>query len=410
MEKILLKNINNKNSQSIDSYLNAGGYTGLKKALTMQPDDVVAEVKTAKLVGRGGAAFPTSMKWEFIRKENPEPRYLICNADEGEPGTFKDRVIIEKDPHLLIEGMIIAGYAIGAKKGYLYIRGEYFDGIEILEKAVAEAKAKNLLGERILGTDFNFDIVVYVGAGAYVCGEETSLFESIEGDRALPRWKPPFPTHAGVFKKPTVINNVETLANVPAILEKGGEWFSKIGSADNPGTKLYCVSGFVNKPGVYELPMNITLGELIDNYAGGVKGEFLAALPGGVSSSFVDDLNIIMDYKHIADAGSMLGSAAIIVLNKQTDLLKACINIMDFFAEESCGRCTTCRVSNQQMRNILEKLLRNEAVEGDIETLLEIADISKKTALCGLGQAAPSCVTSSYAHFREVYHSHIKAV
>ena len=219
------------------------------------------------------------------QRKKPKPRYLICNADEGEPGTFKDRVIIEKDPHLLIEGMIIAGYAIGAQKGYLYIRGEYFEGIEILEMAVAEAKAKNLLGENILGTGFSYEIIVYAGAGAYVCGEETSLFESIEGDRAMPRWKPPFPTHAeAFFREPTVINNVETLSCVPVILEKGGDWFSKVGSPDNPGTKLYCVSGFVNKPGVYELPMNITLGELINDYAWRCERR----VPGGTSRrSFV---------------------------------------------------------------------------------------------------------------------------
>jgi len=334
MEQILLKDIDKPNLIDIAIYIKTGGYSSLEKALQMQPQDIIDEVKKSGLVGRGGAAFPTGLKWEFTRKESEELKYLVCNADEGEPGTFKDRVILKNNPHLLVESMIIAGYAIGAKEGLIYIRGEYFEEIELLKKAIEEAKERGFIGENILGLEFSYDLRVYPGAGSYVCGEETTLFESLEGKRGCSRERPPFPTHSGFMGKPTAINNVETLCDVPTIIKKGGDWYSKIGSPNAPGTKLFCISGHVNKPGVYEIPMELTLRELIDNYGGGVKGKFKAVLPGGVSSSLLTDLDVKLDYKSVAEAGSMLGSASVIVINGDSSIVDVAKNSMEFFVHE----------------------------------------------------------------------------
>ncbi|MGE5708092.1 MAG: complex I 51 kDa subunit family protein, partial [Bacteroidota bacterium] len=325
--KILTQNIGKTDSHLLGVY---GEYHALRKALAMKPAEVIDEVKRSKLVGRGGASFPTGLKWDFASKVEFQPKYLLVNADEGEPGTFKDKVILEQDPHRLLEGMIIAGYAIGAVSGTIYLRAEYPQAFEILEQAIEEATRQGYLGENILGSGFRFRIILTRGAGAYVCGEETALIESVEGFRGHPRLKPPYPTVSGYRGKPTVINNVETIANVPMILEKGGEWYASIGSPQTPGTKLMSVSGFVKRPGVYEIETGMTLRQLIDQHCGGLVGAFKAAMPGGLSTSFITDLDIPLDYPSVARAGSSLGSGAVIVLNESVDMVDACRNCLEF--------------------------------------------------------------------------------
>nr|QNO57460.1 ion-translocating oxidoreductase complex subunit C [Methanosarcinales archaeon ANME-1 ERB7] len=408
MERILLKDIDKPNLIDIAIYIKTGGYSTLEKALQMQPHDIIDEVKKSGLVGRGGAAFPTGLKWEFTRKESEELKYVVCNADEGEPGTFKDRVILKNNPHLLVESMIIAGYAIGAKEGLIYIRGEYFEEIELLKKAIEEAKEKGFIGENILGLGFSYDLRVYPGAGSYVCGEETTLFESLEGKRGCSRERPPFPTHSGFMGKPTAINNVETLCDVPTIIEKGGDWYSKIGSPNAPGTKLFCISGHVNKPGVYEIPMELTLRELIDNYGGGVKGKFKAVLPGGVSSSLLTDLDVKLDYKSVAEAGSMLGSASVIVINGDSSIVDVAKNSMEFFVHESCGQCTPCREGTRTANAIIGRFANGEGREEELEILLELGDVMYDTSRCGLGQAAMNITTSAIKLFREEFMQRVK--
>jgi NADH-quinone oxidoreductase subunit F len=403
VEKILTKNIDKPNSQDIEVYLAGGGYQALDKALSMKPEEIIEEVKKSRLVGRGGAAFPTGLKWEFTRKEAGKPKFIVCNADEGEPGTFKDRVILKSDPHLLLEAIIIGGYAIGASKGFIYIRGEYYREIEAVDKAINQAQVKGYLGSNIGGSKFSFDIEIYKGAGAYVCGEETTLFESMEGRRGYARERPPFPTQLGFMGKPTVINNVETLVNIPSIITNGSQWYSKIGSPDSPGPKLFCLSGQVNKPGVYELPTGITLRELIDNYGGGVRGEFKAALPGGVSSRLLTNLDVKLDYKNIAKAGSMLGSAAVIVINKDTSLVDVARNCLEFFAIESCGQCTPCREGTRRAREILTRFTDGDGRAEELDLLLELGEVMYDTARCGLGQAAMNAATSAIKLFRNEF-------
>jgi len=403
MEKILLKDINKPNLCNVDVYIDGGGYKTLERTLKMAPEDIIEEVKKSKLVGRGGAAFPTGLKWEFTRKEKEKPKFLVCNADEGEPGTFKDRVLLKNNPHLLVEGMVIGGYTIGANKGVIYIRGEYFDEIEKLRKAMDEAKEKGYLGEDILGSGFSYDLRVYCGAGAYVCGEETTLLESLEGKRGCARERPPFPTRYGFMGKPTVINNVETLCNIPAIINNGGEWYSKIGSPNSPGTKLFCLSGHINKPGVYELPMGIRLRELIEEYGGGVRGEFKAVLPGGVSSNLITDIDVKLDYKSVADAGSMLGSGAVIVINRDTSIVDIAKNCMEFFVHESCGQCTPCREGTRRANEILGQFVEGKGRKDNLDLLLELGDVMYDTARCGLGQAAMNVTTSAIMAFKEEF-------
>ena len=408
MEKILTKNIDKPNSQDIEVYLANGGYKALEKVLSMKPEEVINEVTKSRLVGRGGAAFPTGFKWVFTRKESDEPKFIVCNADEGEPGTFKDRVILRNDPHLLLEGIIIGGYAIGAARGYIYIRGEYYREIEVVEQAIKQAKAKGYLGGNILGSNFSFDIQLYQGAGAYVCGEETTLFESMEGKRGYAKERPPFPTQYGFMGKPTTINNVETLCNIPAIITNGGDWYSKIGNPDSPGPKLYCLSGHVNKPGVYELPIGITLRELIGNYGGGVSGEFKAALPGGVSSNLLTDLDVKLDYKSVANAGSMLGSAAVIVINKDTSIINVAKNTMEFFAHESCGKCPICREGTRRANEILAQFINGGGRAEELDLLLELGEVMYDTACCGLGQAAMNATASAIKLFRHEFEQRVR--
>ncbi len=401
--KILLKDIDKPNLCDIEVYIDTGGYQSLKKALQMSPNEVINEVKKSKLVGRGGAAFPTGLKWESTRKEKNEPKLFICNADEGEPGTFKDRVLLKNNPHLLVESMLIAGYAIGTSKGIVYIRGEYMDEIKKINKAIEQTKVKGYLGENIFNSKFSFDLQVFCGAGAYICGDETSLLESLEGKRGYSREKPPFPTQSGFMGKPTAINNVETLCNVPAIINNGGNWYSKIGSPDSPGTKLFCLSGNVNKPGVYELPMGIMMHKFIEEYGGGVKGKFKAVLPGGVSSSLLTDLNVKLDYKNVADAGSMLGSGAVIVINSDISIVEVARNCMEFFANESCGQCTPCREGTRRAKEILTRFTNGKGNPEEIELLLELGEVMYDISRCGLGQAAMNTTTSAIKLFRDEF-------
>ncbi len=412
MEKILLKNIENPNSADIDEYFKVGGYKNLSKAFELQPKDVIEEIKKSGLRGRGGAGFPTAMKWSFAAADPKFPKYLICNADEGEPGTFKDRPILEKNPHLLIEGMVISGHALKAEYGYIYLRGEYPHAKDILNKAIKQAYEKNYLGENILGKDIRFHLAVYQGAGAYICGEETALIESLEGKRGQPRTKPPFPVNVGAWGMPTIVNNVETLSNIPYILEIGGDAYSKIGSPEVPGPKLYCVSGCIEKPGVYELPMGITLREIIYDHAGGVKKgrKLKAVIPGGISTPVLpaDKIDCAMDFVSMPKAGSMLGSGAVIVMDDSVCMVKVAYRALKFFEHESCGKCTPCREGTDWLRKILERIEYGKGREGDIELLSDVAECISGRTFCPLGDGAAGVVTGMIKHFRHEFEEHIK--
>jgi NADH:ubiquinone oxidoreductase subunit F (NADH-binding) len=411
-EPLLTKNVS-KNCQDIDAAMAKGAYQGLEKALSHEADWMIEELITSQLRGRGGAGFPTGRKWEMARAQPDDPKYLICNADEGEPGTFKDRLLVRHDPHQLIEAMAIGGHTIGAHHGFIYIRGEYFDEVATLENAIRQARKKGILGESILDSGFAFDIEMYVGAGAYICGDETALFQSMEGYRANPREKPPYPVQEGFRHKPTVINNVETMCNIPLIARHGGEWYSEIGPEGSKGPKLFCLSGHVNNPGVYEAPLGTTLRELVMEKGGGVKGgNFKALLPGGIASSLLNSLDITMDFgpphgskpngriPSVVEAGSMLGSGAVIVINDRTNMVEVARNCIEYFIDESCGQCTPCREGTLRTRDILERLLHGETHQGDIELLLEIGEVLYDTSRCGLGQSAMNVVTSAIKLFR----------
>ncbi|MBI4822857.1 MAG: NADH-quinone oxidoreductase subunit NuoF [Nitrospirae bacterium] len=408
----LLKNIENPNSSDISEYEKAGGYQSLKKAISMEPPSLIDEIKRSGLRGRGGAGFPTGMKWAFANADPKFPKYLICNADEGEPGTFKDRPILERNPHLLIEGMAISGHALRAEYGYIYLRGEYPHAKDVLNKAIRQAYEKGYLGDNISGKGVRFHLTVHQGAGAYICGEETALIESLEGKRGQPRIKPPFPVNVGAFSLPTVVNNVETLSNVPYIIEIGAEAYSKIGSPDCPGPKLYCVSGHVEKPGVYELPMGTALKEIIYTHCGGIReGKKLkAVIPGGISTPVLplEGIDCPMDFVSMPKHGSMLGSGAVIVFDETTCLVKVCLRAMRFFEHESCGKCTPCREGTGWLRAILERIENGNGIKEDIELLLDIAgNIAGKT-FCPLGDGAASVVTSFIKHFKAEFQGHIE--
>jgi NADH-quinone oxidoreductase subunit F len=412
--KILTANIDKPNSTAIETYVAGGGYEHARKALTtMTPDQVVQLVKDSELRGRGGAGFPTGSKWGFVPKNAPKPTYLLCNADESEPGTFKDRVLIEKDPHLLIEGMIIAAWAIGSNPmSYIYIRGEFYYGATVLEKALQEARDKGLLGKGIFGTSFDFDITVARGAGAYICGEETGLIESIEGHRGQPRVKPPFPAIIGAFGGPTVVQNVETLACVPLIVKNGADWFKSFGSPKNTGPKLYCVSGAVKKPGVYEFPLGISLKELIYDHCGGILGDrkLKAAIPGGASAPMLtpDEIDIPLNFDALMKAGSMLGSAGIIVIDDSMCIVDAVWRLSKFFAHESCGQCTPCREGTNWMESVLDRIERGRGLPQDIDLLKDMPDNIAGRSLCALGDAACGPVQSSINKFTDEFRYHIE--
>ncbi len=412
MEKVLLKNTENPNSADINEYKKVGGYQSLPKAFGMQPKEIIEEVKKSGLRGRGGAGFPAAMKWTFASADPKSPKYLLCNADEGEPGTFKDRQILEKNPHLLIEGMVISGYAIGTEYGFIYLRGEYPAAKDILNRAIKQAYDSGFLGDNILGKGVKFQLAVHQGAGAYICGEETALIESLEGDKGQPRIKPPFPVNVGVFAKPTVINNVETLSNLPYIIEVGGEVYSKIGSPECPGPKLYCVSGHVEKPGVYELPMGTTLREIIYTHCGGIKNgkKLKAVIPGGISTPVLppDNIDCKMDFVNMPKHGSMLGSGAVIVMDETVCLVRVCYRALKFFEHESCGKCTPCREGTEWLRKILGRIENGEGAEGDIDLMLSVSSNMLGKTFCPLGDGAASVVQNFVRHFRPEFEEHVK--
>lgn len=407
MDKMLFKRVDIPNAADIGVAVQHGAYSSLPKALEMRPVDLINEVKRSGLRGRGGAGFPAGLKWELCSRVAGDVKYLLCNADEGEPGTFKDRFILEYDPHLLIEGMIIAGYAIGAERGFVYLRAEYPVQKEILEKAVSQAYEKGYLGKNILGKGVNFDLSVHRGAGAYICGEETALIESLEGKRGQPRIRPPFPASQGAWRKPTVINNVETLSNIPYVVAMGGEAYSKIGEETSPGPKIFAVSGAVNRPGGYELPMGTTLREIIFTHAGGIRGgkKIKAIIPGGASTPMLtaDHLDVKMDYNSLAAAGSMLGSGAVIVMDETACLVNVAAVLVRFFEHESCGKCTPCREGTSWLYQVYRRILNGGGRQGDIELLLEICESVKGKCFCPLGEGAIQPVLSSIKHFRADY-------
>ncbi len=383
-----------------------GEYSALKKALSQKPVEIVEEVKASGLVGRGGAAFPTGIKWEGAAKAEGSPKYVVCNADESEPGTFKDRVLLLDDPHSVIEGMLIAGYGIGAHKGFIYVRGEYPYIAPVLENALNEARQAGYLGEDIQNSGFSFDIEIRLGAGAYICGEETALFESIEGKRGFPRVKPPFPTTFGLFGKPTVINNVETLLNVPLIISKGVAEYRRIGTEKSPGPKLFCLSGDVIRPGVYEIPFGVTLRELL-NMAGGVSGgrKLQAVLFGGAAGAFASpsQLDVRLTFEDLRAAGLPLGSGVVMVFDETRDLREVLARLGHFFAHESCGKCYPCQMGTQRQTEILHRIAAGATMQGDLERLQDVGWTMTDASLCGLGQTAAGAVLSAIKLWPELF-------
>jgi NADH-quinone oxidoreductase subunit F len=413
-EKILLRHEDVPDLRRLDVYERDGGYQAARQALTgMEPAALVELVKASGLRGRGGAGFPTGVKWGFLPKDNPKPRYLCVNADESEPGTFKDRQILEFNPHLLIEGTLLSAYAIQSHTAYIYIRGEFVFGAKVLEEALAEAYAKGHLGRGIYGTQFDLDIHVHRGAGAYICGEETGLIESLEGKRAYPRIKPPFPATHGLFGCPTIVNNVETLACVPPIVTRGADWFKGIGPEKSPGPKLYCVSGHVERPGVYELPMGTSLREILYTHAGGMKNgkKLKAVIPGGSSVPVftADEIDVAMDFESVAKAGSLLGSCGIIVMDEDTCMVRALQIIARFYRHESCGQCTPCREGTGWLEDLLTRLEYGGARPQDIDLLRRVADNMIGNTVCVLADAAAMPVQSFLTKFRPEFERHVEA-
>jgi NADH-quinone oxidoreductase subunit F len=412
-EPILTRNIRKPGSETIDVYMASGGYQGLRRALKeFTPEKLIEEVKASGLRGRGGAGFPTGMKWSFLPKTKDKPRYLCVNADESEPGTFKDRLLIEKDPHLVLEGIILSAYAIESSLAFFYIRGEFHQGCRTFEKAVQEAYAKGFLGKNILGSGFSLDIIIYRGAGAYICGEETALLESLEGKRGYPRIKPPFPAIVGLYGCPTIINNVETLANVTLIAERGAAWFASIGRPPkNTGPKLFCLSGHVKRPGVFEAPLGVPFFELLNEYAGGMKHPdrpLKAAVPGGSSMKILPaaKCDVLMDFDSLAAAGTMLGSAGGFVMDSGTCIVWALHNVARFYAHESCGQCTPCREGTGWLVKILARLERGDGHPEDVDLLAGIAGKIEGNTVCPFGEAIAWPVESYVRVFRAEFEEH----
>jgi NADH-quinone oxidoreductase subunit F len=400
-------------STKIDVFLQNGGYQALEKALKqMTPESIIDEVKKSNLRGRGGAGFPTGMKWSFVPKDSPKARYVICNADESEPGTCKDRPLMELDPHQLIEGMVIAGRAIGSHQGFIYIRGEYRYVLDIVQKAITEAYERGYLGKNILGSGFDFDLLIHTGAGAYECGEESALMESLEGKRGYPRIKPPFPAVVGLYGCPTVINNVETLSAVPAIILGGGEAYANLGTPKNGGTRLLCVAGHVNKPGIYEIPLGMNMKEFIYGMAGGITGgkKLKAVVPGGSSCPLMtaDEIDIPMDYDSVAKAGSMLGSGGMVVMDEDTCMVDMARRIMHFYAHESCGWCIPCREGTTWLRKMLDRLHAGYGRPQDIDMLSELSKNILGRSFCPLGDAAAMPTISIVQKWRSEFEDHLQ--
>jgi len=410
--RIVLRNCGVINPENIDEYIARDGYAGLEKVLSsMKPDDVIAELKASGLRGRGGAGFPTWRKWEFSKGVAADQKYVVCNADEGDPGAYMDRSTVEGDPHSIIEAMSICGYTVGATKGYVYIRAEYPLAIERLKIALKQARDYGLLGDKILGTDFSFDIDIRLGAGAFVCGEETALLQSIEGNRGMPIPRPPFPAIKGLWGKPTVINNVETWASIPVIITKGSAWFASIGTATSKGTKVFALTGKINNSGLVEVPMGTTLREIIYDIGGGIKGgkKFKGAQTGGPSGGIITEefLDLPIDYESLTSLGSMMGSGGLIVMDEDDCVVDVSRFYMEFCVDESCGKCSPCRIGTNQMHSILVKFTKGQGKLEDLEKLEKIGLAMKKAALCGLGQTAPNPTLSTIRRFREEYLEHI---
>jgi len=410
--RILRTYADNPGHPDIDTYLSEGGYSALPKALKMTPDEIVEEIKKSGLRGRGGAGFPTGIKWGFIQRDSKKPIYLCCNADESEPGSFKDREIMEQGPHQLIEGIAIACYAINSHKSYIYIRGEMPYGARVLNNAIKEAYDKGYLGKNILGSGFDLDVVVFRGAGAYICGEETGLLESIEGKNGEPRPKPPFPAQVGLFGCPTIINNVETLAFVPHIINRGADWFAAIGTPKNAGTKIFGLCGKVNKPGLYELPLGIPLRQLIDEYGGGVPGgrKVKAISPGGSSAGVLsaEELDITMDFDSLAAAGSMLGTAGVTVMDDETCMVRVAQNLAHFYRDESCGQCVQCREGTWWLEKMLTTIEEGRGRMENIDTLLDACSQMRGTTICALADGCAMPVESIVRKFRHEFEEHVR--
>lgn len=412
-KRIALKNCGIIDPENIDEYIAFDGYKALEEVLTkMTPEEVIETITKSGLRGRGGAGFPTGKKWSFAKQENNEQKYIVCNADEGDPGAFMDRSILEGDPHCVLEAMAIAGYTIGANQGYIYVRAEYPIAVNRLKVAIKQAREYGLLGNDILGTGFKFDVDIRLGAGAFVCGEETALLESIEGRRGQPRVKPPYPASCGLFGKPTVINNVETLANITKIILNGAEWYSSIGTENSKGTKVFALGGNVNNVGLVEVPMGTTLREIVYDIGGGIpKGRgFKAAQTGGPSGGCIpaEHLDTPIDYESLARIGSMMGSGGLIVMDDTKCMVNLAKFYLEFTVKESCGKCTPCRIGTKRMLEILERLCAGEGTEYDIYRLEKLAENIKKASVCGLGQSAPNPVISTLKYFREEFKQHAK--
>ena len=411
--KIVLKNCGKNDFDSIEEYIASDGFFALSKALNeMSRDEVINEIVQSELKGRGGGGFPTGLKWKFAKRSASDIKYIICNADEGDPGAFMDRSLLEGDPNLIIEGMLIAGYAIDACKGFVYVRAEYPLAIERLENAINKARALNLLGQNILNSGYDFDIEIRIGAGAFVCGEETALMSSVEGRRGEPVQKPPFPSDEGLFKRPTVINNVETFGNIAQIILNGANWFNKKGLKDNTGTKIFALAGDIKNTGIIEVPMGTTLGEIIYDIGSGILDDrqFKAAQTGGPSGGCLtkEHLNAKMDYDSLKELGAIMGSGGLICMDDNTCMVDVARYFMEFVQEESCGKCVACRLGTKRMLEILERITNGQGKAGDIEKLIELGETIKDTALCGLGQTAPNPVLSTIKYFRNEYEDHIK--
>jgi NADH-quinone oxidoreductase subunit F len=404
---LLTENCGRGYTTSLIDYQLSGGYAALQKALLSPPSNIITEIKNSGLLGRGGAAFPTGLKWESASNSSETTRYLVCNADEAEPGTFKDRVVMEDDPHKILEGIIIASYAVGAHKAFIYIRGEYVYAYRIMGVALNEATAAGYVGKNILGSGFDLEIEIRQGAGAYVCGEETALFESIEGKRGFPRMKPPFPTTNGLFGKPTVINNVETLSNIPLIINIGSFAYRKIGTEKSPGPKLFCLSGDIVLPGLYEIPFGMSIRQLIYELAGGIpnEGQFQAALIGGAAGTFAssDQLDVRLSIEDLRAAGLSLGSGVITVFNDTRDLRDILVRLSHFFAEESCGKCFPCQIGSQRQHEILQRIAAGGALPEDLLRLQEIGATMTDASLCGLGQTASSAILSAAKQWPQLF-------
>ncbi|MDD3581034.1 MAG: NADH-quinone oxidoreductase subunit NuoF [Desulfobacca sp.] len=412
-ELVVLDNVGVIDPMKIDDYLAKGGYSALKKAVTsMTPEAVVEEVKTSGLRGRGGAGFPCGVKWSFTRPLTATPKYIVCNADEGEPGTIKDRYIMEGDPHKVLEGMAIAGFAVGASKGFIYVRGEYYLSKYRLQNAIDQAKAQGYLGDKLFGTDFSFDVEVRSGFGSYVCGEETALIESIEGHRGYPRAKPPFPGVAGLWHQPTVVNNVETLASVPAIINRGGDWYKTLGTENTTGTKIYQIIGHVKTPQIVEVPVGITLRELIDTYCGGLRegSTFKMCQTGGASAGLVtaDALDVPMDLASLAQVGGALGSGTMLVMDQSVCVVDFMRSVAKFFAHESCGQCTPCREGTPRILETLTRICQGQGQERDLDFLERLAGTMVDASFCPLGQTAPGPLMSALKLFRPEFEEHLK--